>query len=223
MDGQSNVNLAAARPKLTFPGPPLYLSLMSVKRLAGLAIILISLLGLALASGPQEAPDQPGEPIRLFFTARSAKPDDTLSEEARQEFENDDGMPLRSVAIDLNGDGREEKFFLSGVPSKSGGSQWLIWDAATNATRGLIVGSIIFVGRETDEAFPRLETYWKQGGDMSVVFNYTFSRGRYARVNSRSLTVPEINEYFRTKPPIDLDKELIEIKADHDTRQKPFP
>jgi hypothetical protein len=58
---------------------------------------------------------------------------------------------------------------------------------------------------------------------MSVVFNYTFSRGKYVRVNSRSLTVSEINEYFRTKPPIDLDKELAEIKADHDTPQNPVP
>jgi hypothetical protein len=196
---------------------------MSAKRPAGLAIILVSFFGLALASESQEAPGQPEGTIRTFFTARSAKPDDTLSEPARQEFENDDGRPLMSVAIDLNGDGSEERFFLSGVPSKSGGSQWLVWDAAANATRGLIVGSIIFVGRETDEGFPRLETYWKQGGDMSVVFNYTFSRGKYTRVNSRSLTVPEINEYFRTKPPIDLDKDLAEIKADHESLQKPVP
>jgi hypothetical protein len=223
MDGKSNVNPPAARPKLTFLCPRLYLCLMSVKPLAGLAIVLISLLGLALASGSQEAPDQPSGSIRTFFTARSAKPDDTLSEGARQQFEDDDGRPLRAVALDLNGDGKEEKFFLSGIPSKSGGSQWLVWDSAASAVRGLIVGSIIFVGRETDEGFPRLETYWKQGGDMSVVFDYAFSRGKYARVNSRSLTVPEINEYFRTKPPIDLDKELAEIKADHDPLQNPVP
>jgi hypothetical protein len=194
---------------------------MSVKRPAGLAIILIFLLGLALAAGSQEAPGQPAGTIRAFFTARSAKADDTLPEEARNGFEDDDGRPLRAVVFDLKGDGKDEKFFLSGVPSKSGGSQWIVWDEAANTARGLIIGSIIFVGRETDEGFPRLETYWKQGGDMSVVFNYTFSRGKYVRVNSRSLTVPEINEYFRTKPPIDLDKELAEIKTDHDTAHNP--
>jgi hypothetical protein len=196
---------------------------MSAKSPAGLAILLISLLGLALASGSQEIPGQPAGTIRMFFTARSAKADDTLPEEARKGFEDDDGRPLRAVALDLNGDGKDEKFFLSGVPSKSGGSQWVVWDEAASTVRGLIIGSIIFIGRETDEGFPRLETYWKQGGDMSVVFNYTFSRGKYVRVNSRSLTVSEINEYFRTKPPIDLDKELAEIKADHDTPQNPVP
>jgi hypothetical protein len=193
---------------------------MLPKRPAGLAAIMTSFLALALFAALQEPPTQAMGALRTFFTARSAKPDDSLSEGARQAFEDDDGRPLRSVAIDLNGDGQEEKFFLSSVPSKSGGSQWLVWTPVTNATRGVIVGSIIFVTRETDEGFPRLETYWKQGGDMSVVFNYTFTRGKYVRVSSRSLTVPEINEYFRIKPPIDLDQELVEIKADHDISQK---
>jgi hypothetical protein len=205
---------------LTFPGPRLYLSLMLSKRPAGLAATLMFLLALALSAGFQETPAQPSGTIRTFFTARSAKADDTLPEEARKDFEDDDGRPLRAVAIDLNGDGQEEKFYLSSVPSKSGGSQWLVWDPVNNAIRGLIVGSIIFVGRETGEGFPPLETYWKQGGDMSVVFNYAYTRGKYVRVDSRALTVPEINEYFRTKPPIDLDKELVEIKAEHDVIQK---
>jgi hypothetical protein len=193
---------------------------MSPKRRAGLAALMASLLGLTLAAGFQETPAQPAGPIRTFFTARSAKPDDSLSEEARDQFEDDDGRPLRSVSIDLNGDGQEENFYLSAVASKSGGSQWLIWDPAANTLRGLVIGSLIFVERETDGGFPRLETFWKQGGDMAVVFNYTLIRGRYVRVNSRSLTIPDIDEYFRTKPPIDLDKELAEIKAEHDVSQK---
>lgn len=205
--------------KLTFCRGRLYLSLMPDKRPARLVLPLLLLLSLALASGPQETPPQaalaPGA-VRTFFTARSAKADDDLPEEARKEFENDNGRPLRSVALDLKGDGTEFRFYLSSVPSKSGGSQWLVWDPASNALRGLIVGSIVFVGRDSDSGFPRLETFWRQGGEMAVVFNYTYARGKYSRVDSRSLSVPEINEYFRTKPPIDLDKELVEIKADHD-------
>jgi hypothetical protein len=196
---------------------------MLPKRLAGLAAVIAPFMVLALTAGLQEPPAQPTGLIRTFFTVRSAKSDDSLSEEARKEFEDDDGRPLRSVSLDLNGDGQDEKFFLSSVASKSGGSQWLIWDPAGNAVRGVIVGSIIFVERDTDGGFARLETYWKQGGDMSVVFNYTFSRSRYVRVNSRSLTIPEIDEYFRTKPPIDLDKELVEIKAQNDFSRKPTP
>lgn len=196
---------------------------MLPKRPAGLAALIAPFMVLALTAGLQETPSQLTGMIRTFFTAHSAKPDDSLSEDARKEFEDDDGRPLKAVAIDLNSDGRVEKFFLSSVPSKSGGSQWLIWDQAANAVRGVIVGSIIFVERDTDGGFARLETYWRQGGDMSVVFNYRFSRTRYVRVDSRSLTVPEIDEYFRTKPPIDLDKELVEIKAQNDISHTPTP
>ena len=197
---------------------------MPEKRPARLVFPLLLLLGPALVSRPQETPPQaspaPGS-VRTFFSARSAKPDDDLLEEARKEFEDDDGRPLRSVAFDLKGDGTEFRFYLSSVPSKSGGNQWLVWDAASRALRGLIVGSLIFVGRETDDGFPRLETFWRQGGEMAVVFSYAYARGKYSRVDSRSLSVPEINDYFRTKPPIDLEKELVEIKAGHD--RAPLP
>jgi len=195
---------------------------MSGKFPAGPAAALLTLVALAFSSGAQETPVQSSGTLKMFFTARSSKADDDLPEWARDQFEDDDGRPLRAVGVDLRGDGQEFKFYLSSVPSKSGGYQWLIWDPATKATRGLIVGSIIFIDRETDDGFPRLETYWRQGGEMSVVFNYTFTRGKYARTSSRSLTVPEINEYFRTKPPIDLDQELVEIKAPHAVLELPL-
>jgi hypothetical protein len=194
---------------------------MAPKRPAWLAATLVLVVSLALAAEFQETPVQILSSLRTFFTARSAKPDDALPEEARKEFEDDDGRPLRAVAFDLKADGSEFKFYLSSVPSKSGGNQWLVWDPVSNAIRGLIVGSIIFIERDSDDGFPRLETYWTQGGEMSVVFNYTYIRGKYIRVDSRSLTVPEINEYFRTKPPLDLDKELVEIKAENVVSQKP--
>ena len=194
-----NVNPATARAKLTFPGPRLYLSLMSAKSPAGLAILLISLLGLAFASGSQEAPAQPAGAIRTFLAARSAKDDDTLPEEARKGFEDDDGRPLKAVALDLNGDGKVETF-LSGVPSKSGGSQWIVWDEAASAVRGLIVGSIIFVGgRRTDlpQARDLLET-----GRGHVRCLQLHLQPRKIRPGQFTLADrPEINEYFRTELP----------------------
>jgi hypothetical protein len=194
---------------------------MFSKGAAGRAGMFLLLLAFSLSAASQETPPTPpAGAVRTFFTTRSAKPDDSLPEEAREEFEDDDGRPLQAVAIDLNGDGAEEKLFLSGVPSKSGGRQWLVWDTAANAARGLIIGTIIFVERDADDGFARLESYWKQGPEMSVVFDYALTRGKYGRVNSRSLTVPEIDEYFRTKPPIDLDKELAAIQADNETNAK---
>ena len=171
-------------------------------------------------SGGRQATPSSSSPYRTFFTVRSAKPDEALGDAIRSEFEDDDGSPLKSVAIDLNGDGKEEKFISNGVLTATGGAQWLVYDVTKAVARGLVVGTLIFIERETNEDWPRLETYWKQGADMAVVFNYTFVRGKYVRVKSRSLTVPEINAYFRAKPPIDLDQELVEIKEVPDVSRR---
>lgn len=150
--------------------------------------------------------------LRTFFTIRSAQEDDTLPPELRKEFDKDDGSPLKAVAVDLDGDGKEEKFVLCGVPSAAGGHQWLVYDPARGAARGVVVGTIVFIGRKSDDGYPKLETYWKQGGDMSIVFRYKYARGRYGRVDTRAMTLWETSEYFRAKPPLDLDQELVEIK-----------
>jgi hypothetical protein len=189
---------------------------MLPKTKSAAAAAVLALLALGFASNGQEsAPPQSPSPslaVRTFFSIRSAALDETVGEEVREDFEVDDGSPLKSVSIDLNGDGRLEKFVLNSVLSGSGGSQWLVTDTSRGISRGLVVGSIIFVLDRNDEGYPRLETYWKQSVTMAVVFEYTYSRGRYVRTNSRALTVPEIAEYFRQKPPLDLDRELVEIR-----------
>lgn len=177
-------------------------------------LVLSGLLGLAPAfpsSAQLPAPAGPSS-LKTFFTVRSAQPDDSLPAAFREEFEKDDGSPLRSVAYDLDGDGDAEKFFLCGVLTVSGGYQWLVYDPEINVARGTIVGTIIFIGRESDGGYPGLETCWRQGGDMSVVFRYRYGRGRYGRTETRALTLAETSDYFRAKPPLDLDKELVEIK-----------
>lgn len=176
---------------------------------------LLAVLGatvLSLPSGGQTAASQNDFPMRTFFSVRSAVTDNTVPAAVREEFEKDDGSPLRSVAIDLDGDGKDEKFVLCGVPSSAGGYQWLVYDPARQVGRGIVIGTIFFVGRETDGGFPRLEAYWKQGGDMSVVSRYTCANGRYVRSGSRALTLWEASEFFRAKGPLDLERELAEIK-----------
>jgi hypothetical protein len=170
-------------------------------------------LALGMGAGGQDPAASPEGDIRTFFTSRSAVVDESLPVELAGEFEKDEGAPLMSVTIDLDGDGRPAKFVLSGALSGSGGRQWLVYDPVRNVSRGIVIGSIIFVTREDQDGFPVLETYWKQGGEMAVVFRYACSRGRYGRVHSRSLTVQEISDYFRDKPALDEERELVEIKG----------
>lgn len=179
----------------------------------GLAPGLAALAILATAAQAR-LPAPAGEPVlRTFFSVRSAQPDDSLPVDLRGEFEKDEGGPLRSVVIDLDGDGAAEKLFLSSTLSASGGFQWLIYDVKNGVSRGVIVGTIIFVESRVDRGWPRLETYWRQGGDMSVVFRYIFDVSRYGRVETKVLTLAETSAYFLTKPPLDLERELVEIRS----------
>jgi hypothetical protein len=198
--------------ELTFPDPTIYFLSMTRRSRLLLTLAVFSCLALNLPSGGQVPAPAADTSLRTFFTVRSAQKDDTLPPEIRKEFDKDDGSPLRSVAFDLDGDGKEEKFVLCGVPSEAGGHRWLVYDPARGAARGIVVGTIVFIGRESDNGYPKLETYWKQGGDMSVVFRYQYARGRYGRSDTRAMTLWETSEYFRAKPPLDLDKELVEIK-----------
>jgi hypothetical protein len=175
--------------------------------------VLAAAAVVAASSAPEQAAAPTGEfPMRTFFSVRSAQPDDTIPDALREQFEKDDGGPLRSVALDLDGDGVDEKFVLCSVPTVSGGYQWLVFDVKNGTGRGVIVGALIFVGRETDKGFPRFETYWRQGGNMSVVSRYAFDETRYGRKATRALTLWETSEYFRTKGPLDPERELVEIK-----------
>jgi hypothetical protein len=178
-----------------------------------LALALVLPAAALIAAAQAQAPAPGGAfPVRTFFSVRSAQPDDSVPDVLREQFEKDDGSPLKSVTIDLDGDGVAEKLVLCGVPAGNGGYQWLVYDVKNGTGRGLIVGTLIFVGRETDKGYPRLETYWKQGGDMSVVSRYAFDETRYGRTATRALTLWETSEYFRAKGPLDPDKELVEIK-----------
>ena len=198
---------------MTFADGPIYWSLMI--RDPGKFLLVTACVCLLVRSSfsGQDPAASATEALRTFFSARSAVVDETLPADLGREFENDDGAPLRSVSLDLDGNGRQEKFVLSGALSNLGGSQWLVYDPVRNISRGIIIGSIIFISTESQDGFPVIETYWKQGREMAVVFRYAYSRGRYARVHSRSLTFQEISEYFRAKPPLDPELELVEIRG----------
>jgi hypothetical protein len=214
IDRTGKVNRRGGRgtDELTFPDRRLYFLSMAGKTRLLLTLAIFFFLAAVLPPAGQIPEPAAASSLRTFFTVRSAQPDETLPPEVRKEFEKDDGSPLKSVAVDLDGNGKEEKFVLCGVLSAAGGPQWLIYDPATGASRGVIVGTIVFIGQESDDGNPKLETYWRQGGAMSVVFRYKYARGRYGRVGTRAMTLWETSEYFRAKPPLDLDKELVEIK-----------
>ncbi len=180
-----------------------------------LTLILAAVLAIGAPCGPdsavQDAPQSGPGVVRTFFSIRSAKPDAGVPAELAKSFEGYEDGPLSSLEYDLDGDGQTEKFILYKGSGLSRGNQWLVFSVKDNTVLGLLTGTMIFVIDEPGGGFPRLESYWRQGGEMAIVFEYAFSGGRYTRQASRSLSTVEISEYFRGKPPVDPDKELVNI------------
>jgi hypothetical protein len=184
----------------------------------GAAVMFLAAALVAATVGTSGRPGQEPQagtpsPLRTFFSVRSAVPDPSLPETLRTQFEKTNEEPLRSVTLDLNLDGVPEKFVLNPLAAIATGYQWLVYDQKTGSVLGLITGTLIFVHREAEGRYPKLETYWKQGGEMAVVFEYVFDRVRYERASSRSLSQAEISAYFSAKPPLDQELELVEIKT----------
>lgn len=178
---------------------------------AGLALLSLApaLLSPAAAARAQEGPKPPE--LRTFFTLRSAQPNQEVAAGARAELarlENPAiraggaepvGRPLSAVLIDLDGDGRLEKF-VPGRPTKPGaGTPWVIVDGA-GAVRGTINGGLVFVGRSEAGSWPSLETYGKTTSNTAVVSEYAWSNGRYAKAKSQVLGLSGIEEYFGSRP-----------------------
>jgi hypothetical protein len=193
-----------------------------------LAVLSLAPAGAAVRQDGQTAPA--GElTYRTFFTLRSAKPEADVPASVREDLDRlwkekqardkkatEAGQPspaathaLQAVSWDLEGDGQPEKFY-AGDPAAASGTVWIIFSPARRAVLGSITGSVVFVARETDEGWPRLETYMKTNAQTAVVSEYSFGRTRYAKTRSRVLSLPEIDDYFRLKPP--LVEELAEFK-----------
>ncbi len=193
------------------------------------SVALLSLV-LAVAGARQENQAAPAGELtyRTFFTLRSAQPETEVPEAVRGELDRlrnekrardrkaaEESQPgaahpaLRAVSWDLEGDDKPEKFY-AGDPTAASGSVWVVFSPARNAVLGSITGSVIFVARETDEGWPRLETYMKTNAQTAVVSEFSFGRTRYAKTRSRVLSLPEIDDYFRLKPP--LVEELAEFQ-----------
>ena len=193
-------------------------------------LALAAVLLLTLPPLPFLWPGQASEPdtltYRTYFTVRSAQEDATVPSTVRLELNRlrkekmarerrgdaDEGSVggLRTISLDLNGDGLAEKIATGSGTGEGLGTAWVIYNPRNGRLMGTLSGSIVFIARESDESWPRLETYMKSAPETAVAFFYVFSGTRYQKARARALTLPEIDEYFRRKPP--LGRELEDFK-----------
>jgi len=121
----------------------------------------------------------PAEPPAI--TLAGATPDPAVASIARTLFADDDGRPVRSVAIDLNADGITEKFVPNEFLCGNGGCPWLIIDERNGRLIGTAFASSIVVREEVVNGYRVLEAHGSRGAGDPVTDVYEFSDGIYRR------------------------------------------
>jgi len=194
-------------------------------RLLFLLTVALFVLSLRTSLWPGQAAAPEAFTYRTYFTIRSAVGDSSVPGTVRAEIsrlrkeklarerrpEEEGGLgTLRALSLDLDGDGLPEKIATGSGSGADAGTIWVVYNPRNSRLMGTLTGSIIFVAREADEGWPRLETYMKTTPETAVTFFYVFSGSRYQKARARALTLPEIDEYFRRKPT--LGRELEDFK-----------
>lgn len=131
------------------------------------------------------------------FTLADAESDSLLSGDVRAKFDDDDGRPLKSVSLDLNGDGMQEKFVPNEFLCGNGGCPWIIYDPHMRRVLGRVDGKFIIVDVKKDSGYSQIETFMGLGGGEGDVLTYAFSKGQYKRIGKVSLKGSEVSEYFK--------------------------
>ncbi len=99
----------------------------------------------------------------------------------RSELDDGDGRPLRSVSIDLNGDGVPEKVVPNEFLCGQGGCPWVVYEQVSRKVIGRLFGSSIEVLDRTTNGFRVLKSTYSMGGAKLETFVYEFSNGQYRK------------------------------------------
>lgn len=122
-----------------------------------------------------------GRAEALEITRGTARVDRALPERVRKYFADDDGRPLKSVAMDLNEDGVPEKFVPNEFLCGNGGCPWLVYDQKNARVIGAAFGSSIGVTETFVNGYRVLEARGSLGNAVATVTTYQFSRGEYRK------------------------------------------
>ena len=139
---------------------------------------LISLV-LVLAPGGALFP-QKNMINRPPFTLQQAIFDTTLTDDVREAFADDDGRPLKSIAVDLNGDGKHEKLIPNEFLCGSGGCPWVIFEPGSRRILGEINAKEIEVLSQKVNGYFSLKCSWSLGADRLTFTHYAFDGRKYA-------------------------------------------
>lgn len=114
-------------------------------------------------------------------------------------LEYDDGVPIKGVTADFDGDGVHE-FLLQSAPSLcgSGGCVYVLCDGATHRTLGEFFGSPLYVRAERTRGYPNVATYSHLSADSAAYTEYSFDGTSYIVTSKRTLAGPAADRMSET-------------------------
>jgi hypothetical protein len=153
-------------------------------------LVFDSLIGITVASG------QSTDKYSFQIESEDAFPDSTLPQRLRSYFDDDNDSPLECASIDLNGDGKNEKFIPNKLLQGTGLCPWLIFDSKLKQLLGRIDAKIIFILKSKRRGYADLECYCRVGGGLGAVTLYAFNGREYKEISSLELKDEQIDTYF---------------------------
>jgi hypothetical protein len=128
-----------------------------------------------------------------------AFPDSTLPDRLRQFFDDGNDSPLECASIDLNSDGKVEKFIPQKLLEGTGLCPWLVFDSGLKHVIGRFDAKVIIVCKTKQRGYAILECYCKEGGGLGSVTSYAFNGHEYKKTSFTRLQNEQIYNYFEQR------------------------
>ena len=107
--------------------------------------------------------------------------DGSLPDSIRETFDDDNGRPLKSASVDLDGDGIAEKVVPNEFLRGNGGCPWVIYSLTQKRVIGTVFGSTLVVESSSIGGFKILNASFSLGADRVVSEKYAFIDGYYRK------------------------------------------
>ena len=164
-----------------------------------LSALLIFVLVANCSIGVSIAIAQSTDRYSFQIESDDAFPDSTLPQRLRSLLDDDNDSALECASIDLNGDGKKEKFVPNKFLEGTGLCPWLIFDSGLKRLIGRIDAKIIYVLKSKHHGYEDLECYCRQGGGLGTVTLYAFNGRDYEQTSSLELRDEQIDTYFERR------------------------
>jgi hypothetical protein len=113
----------------------------------------------------------------------SVTADKSLPDSIRDAFDDDDGRPLRSASVDLDGDGTAEKFVPNELLCGNGGCPWVIYSVTQKRVIGTVFGSTLIVQSNSIGGYKTLVVSFSEGLNRVITQKYAFIDGYYRKTH----------------------------------------